>query len=297
MGNITGYSQNKFKSADFLYSKINREFKSFSNANLLDDSDFPLYTAEVLKKLGISVFKEDHAVLKIKNGKAKLPLNYKEFYAAYKSFNTKQTNSGKHLQRKHVFEDDVTCELLHRTTNCDINCDCPDKVINKVTIKRYVNDDNVVYDYDKFVKLKLSPNVQTNLEKDENVNHLYSFRDEIKIENGCAFVNFDEGTVYLQYYGFPLDNKGLPMIPDIIEVEKAIEWYIKHQVLLNFWLVDDLTNAQNKWQKAEQEFEKWMGEARYILKLPAFATLVNSARNMRSLNKLEYFSTQDIRVY
>ncbi len=32
---------------------------------------------------------------------------------------------------------------------------------------------------------------------------------------------------------FPFDEEGLPMIPDIIEVEKAIEWYIKKEILLN----------------------------------------------------------------
>jgi hypothetical protein len=62
--------------------------------------------------------------------------------------------------------------------------------------------------------------------------------------------------------------------------------------MLNYWLVDDLANAQNKWSKAEQEYEKAMGECRFLDKLPAFSTMVNSLRTRRGINKVSFFSNR-----
>ena len=83
MGKISSSTTN-FKSAEYIYSKIKREFKSFGGVNLLDDADFPLYTAEVLKSLDAGVYKEEDAFLFVRNGKACLPRDFGYMFAAYK---------------------------------------------------------------------------------------------------------------------------------------------------------------------------------------------------------------------
>lgn len=292
MGKISSSTTN-FKSAEYIYSKIKREFKSFGGVNLLDDADFPLYTAEVLKRLGAGVYKEEDAFLFVRNGKACLPKDLGYIFAAYKCKSSGTEFGGKHFQNQCIFENDITCEILRRNENCEINCECPDKIIERVTIKQFVNDgDWACQNFHRPTLLKLSPNVREHCSED-CPNLFVTCSDEITINNGCLFTNFKDAHIYLQYYAFPQDKDGLPMIPDVIEVEKAIEWYIKWQILLNYWLVDDLQNALAKWQKAEAEFEKWYAEAKYINKLPSFNKMVNSIRNKRRINSVAFFSQMD----
>jgi hypothetical protein len=292
MGQITGSGLNSFKSAEFLYSKIKREFKSFSSSNMIDDADFPAYTAEVLKRLGVGAFKEEAVILNITNQRAKLPEDFKQIYAAYLCDSCDIDYGGKHLQNKFILENNITCEVLGRKSNCEVNCECPDKLIERITVKQYVNDDCAIYNYKKPRLLKLSPNVKPHCSED-CLNLMVSCPDEITINNGYILTNFKEGAIFLQYYAFPTADDGTPMIPDIIEIEKAIEWYIKYQMILNWWITDDLKDSVNKWQKAEQEFDKAFAEAKYIIKLPSFQAMINTIRNQRSMNKLSFFSQMD----
>ena len=289
MGKITAYNQNNFKSAEFLYSKIKRELKGFSTADLIDTIDFPQYTADVLRLFGNISLKEADAFCNIVNGKCMLPTDFKQLYAAYTCNNTGSTcTPNRNLQYTNVVEQDVTCELLQRGTGCEFDC-CGDKLINRVTVTQYVNDNIINTEFGNFCLMQLSPNVRE-LCADECLNIYCSNFNEITITNGVIYTNFPEGTIYMQYYAFPMDEKGLPMIPDSIEIETAIEWYIKWKLMLNFWFNDDIPNAQSKWQKAEEMYRMAFAEAKFMGKLPAFSTLVHQIQTSRKINKLAAFS-------
>jgi hypothetical protein len=292
MGNITGANFNSFKSAEFVYSKIKREFKSFSASNLIDDADFPAYTAEVLKKLGVSAYKEEAVILNIKNQSAKLPSDFKQLYAAYLCDHCDISFGGRHLQNRFVLENDITCEILGRKSSCEVHCECPDKIIEKITVRQYVNDDCAEYNYRSPRLLKLSPNVKPHC-SEHCLNMMVSCPDEITINNGTILTNFKDGAIFLQYYAFPMGDDGTPMIPDNIYVEKAVEAYIKHQLFMNYWITGDVADSVQKSQYLQAEYEKAFAEAKYDSKLPAFSTMVNTIRNQRSMNKLSFFSQMD----
>lgn len=291
MGLITGESANSFRSADYIFSKIKREFKSFDAVNILDDTDFPTYTAEVLSDLGVGGLKEDIALLKIENSKACLPTDFKKLHAAYKCGCSGNEINKRHLQNTSYFENDITCSVLQRSKGCEIDCKCQDRIIETITVRSYVNEVCNTYNYNNVSLLRLSPNARKHCIED-CINIHASSANEITINNGSIFTNFDDGDIYIEYYAMALDENNTPMIPDIPAVERAIEWYIKWQILLNYWLVDDLSNAQNKWSKAEQEYEKAMAKCRYLDKLPSFSTMVNSLRTRRSINKVAFFGNR-----
>lgn len=300
MGKITGAAGNNFKSAEFIYSKIKREFKSFGSVNLLDDADFPTYTAEVLKVLHNIAYREEEAVLFVKNGKAKLPKDFKTLYAAYKCCldNKSIVKGSKHLQNKSVVYRESDYEFLSSCdSNCSIQlCDEPEK-LKKITVKTFVEEGELTYHYKNPQPLVLSPNARQHC-VDDCINLLYSGPDEITINNGYMFTNFSGEDIYIQYYAFPYDADGNIMIPaDNPHIEKAIEWYIKWQILLNYWLVDDVPNMQIKWGKAEQMYKDYLAEAKFEGRLPAFSTLINNLRNMRSINKVAFFSQSTRRPY
>lgn len=280
-----------FKDSSLLFSRIKRRLKSFGILGLLDDNNFPEYVSNILEMLGISVYKEEDAIIKIENRSACLPKDFKQLYAAYKC-NTVPDLSQRHLQNVSVFEYDITTQIYGKSNGCEIECDCDDKILEKVVLKQFVNDRYITNEYTRPTLLRLSPNVKGKY-SDDCLNIYSSSDDEIGIKDGTIYTNFDTGVILLRYYAFPIDENGLPMIPDIYEVEQLIEAYILWQIFLDFWLVDDVPNALQKMQYLEQQYNIKLGEAKYILKLPKFSKLYNYIKNKKAINLLNYFSQID----
>lgn len=289
MGIITGAFKNSFSSAEEIYAKVRRDLKSYASANLIDDGDFPVYTGEVLDKLGISSMMECETIIDLTERTAPTPSNFVELYAAYKctpNFQSERWVS----QGENIIRQDVTCEVLGVKDNCAIDCCYDGKVLSKVTTQMYINNSYNQLDYHINCLLTLSPNVKS-ICSEKCLNKMRTSSHEITINNKQILANFD-GCIYMKYYGYPLDDNGLPMVLDNIYVKKAIEYYIKYQLLLSWWYNSEVSDIQNKWQKAEQEFNLAFAEAEYQLKLPAFSTLVNATRNQRNQNLVTFFSRQ-----
>lgn len=286
MGKITGASQNKFKSAEFLYAKIKRELRTFGSVNLIDDNDFPQYTADVLRMLGNSALKEQECMLILQYGKAPLPKDFTQLYAAYRAKCDLSTFiPNKLLQNTYVYTNDITRQVLKNGENCEFTCPT-DTYTECITIKQYVNEGVLTNTYGNLQLLQLSPNAHQYC-SDNALNIHTSNSNELTINNGEVSTNFEDDAIYLQYYAFPYDENNLPQIPDIIQVEQAIEAYIKWKILLGFWLTDSVANVMQKAQYYEQEFHRAFAEAKFIGKLPGFSTLVQSIRNARGINKLQ----------
>jgi hypothetical protein len=79
------------------------------------------------------------------------------------------------------------------------------------------------------------------------------------INNGMIYTNFKEGTIQQSYKGLKLDADGLPMIPDNVKFEKAIEEYIKTQWYRIQWELGKISDKVL--QKAEQEYSWYVGAA------------------------------------
>jgi hypothetical protein len=296
MGKITAASHNSFKSPKYIYAKIKREWTNYGAANLLDDSDFPTYTAEVLGQLGNTVLREQEALLIPVHGKVCLPSDFKQIYAAYKCKCTGRSTTAANsvsLQSRRVYYTDITHDTLSCTAPCEIDKQCDNtRLISSVTIRQYIDNSCVESNYTTYGLLSVSANVRAKC-ADDCLNFHPTCGGEITIDNGHIFANFADGDIFLQYYGFPFDEDGQIMIPDDVNVEKAIENYIKYQLLLSFWMTGQVTDIQTKWQKAEQLYETALAKARFESKLPSFGTLIASARRMRSINKTAFFAQSD----
>lgn len=279
-----------FKNSSFLFSRIKRRLKNLTVVGLIDENNFPEYVADILNMLGIAVFKEEEAILTVKNKKACLPDDFKLLYAAYKCTPDKPSINKRHYQNRSVFEYDITSEIYCSGQNCNIECDYDDRVIEKLTLRQFVNEGTLETIFTRPTLLKLSPNVKSKYAEDCLNLHSTS-TDEITIDNGFIYTNFDDDAkIYIKYYALPLDDEGLPMIPDIIEVEKAIEAYIIYHIFLDAWLTDDIPNALHKMQYLEKEYDEAMGNARYISKLPSFSKMVNQIKTKKGINMVAFFS-------
>lgn len=281
----------KFKNTSQLFSKIKRRLKNYDIVGLIDENNFPEYVSEVLKELGVSALKEEEVILRIKNRKACLPKDFEQLYAAYKCTSEKKTDQ-RHLQNISVFEYDITTEVFGRKNGCDIKCECDEDIIERVVLKQFVNDRYISSCYVNPILLRLSPNVRGKCSED-CLNLISSSQYEITIDNDTIYTNFDDDAILFKYFAFPLDDDGLPMIPDIIEIEQAIESYILLQIFMDFYLVDDIPNAAQKMQLLQIEHDKAMAKARFIGKLPTFSKLVNAIKDKKGINLVSFFSQID----
>lgn len=292
MGVISATDNKQFISAKFLYSKIKRRLKSFVSVNLVDELNFAEYTMDILRTLGSSSAKELEVMLKIKDSVAKLPENYKQYHAFYKANDYdddySSCNTDKRIfQGKTIFEEDVTCEFLNRDKNCVVDC-CDDKLISRVTVRRYIKDQPINCNYTNLVPMLVTPNVRPS-----NGQTILSGNRgcmEITIDEGYVICPFEEGFVFMQYYGYPFDEEGLPMIEDNKYVEAVIENYIIWQTLLDMYLGDEVANVIQKAQLYQMMYNEALAELRFHKKLPTFGTLVNYVRNKRAINPVNFFS-------
>jgi hypothetical protein len=308
LGSITSTHHNSFIPAQQVYSKILRDWKSFHPTNAIDQGEFPTWTLEVLRDLGSSVMREEEAILKVDNFRAILPEDFHEYYAAYKCHY--RGNNTDILYQQNTFNafSDITIDILKKSPSCEIECCGKDtELIQTIKVRQYVGTGCTNYQFHNPILLTLAPyssdlwkrhgdEPQINGYDDNNGcpgaprNHRWN---EIGINNNMIHTNFKHDCIYLLYYAYPMDAEGLPMIPNNNATEKAVEWYIKWQLTLNWWFNNEVADVQSKWQKAEEMFLKWFSEAEYQTKLPAFQQMLNSTRNQRTYNKVSYFSRQD----
>lgn len=294
MGNIST-SNKKFISADIIYSKVKRTLKSLDLANLIDDGEFPVYTKDFIQYVGLGLYKECNALLEVKNGKACLPSNFEYLYVAYKcspNFNCNDDITRTHLQSSSFsFTIDATSRLSLLDNNCEIDCSLAGyRQTETICLKTYVTEKGD-YSFGSLVPLRLAPNHSISC-MDSCSNLMCNSAYEISLNNDTLHANFDNDFIYMKYYGTPLDENGDYMIPDITEIRRALEWYIIYQVLLASWFDSSIPDIQNKWAKAEQLYEQYMAELKFLEKLPAFSDMVNMIRNQNSQNKLVYMTRQ-----
>lgn len=296
MGNITAYNKNVFKSTKFLFSRVKRLLQSYDLANKIDEGEFPQYVKEILKVLGVGVFRESQAIIPINDYHGSIPEDYDQFYSAYRCCHDDLkvphgTKEVVHPQSGFKFVTDVTKEYILDRGSCEINC-CENskQLVESINIKTYVVEEkcDTNFRFKALAPLRLSPNVN----RDKNAPGCGGHPNEITIDQKHVHTNFDCDYVYMKYYGFPIDDDGQIEIPDIQQVENAIFWYIIYNILLSYWFDSSVPDIQNKWQKAEQEYEKAFAEAKYYLKLPAFTEMINSLRNRNSQNKLVQITEQ-----
>lgn len=291
MGAINAENTLKFKSSDALYARVKKRLNSFDAQGLIDDGDFGKCIVYVLEELGQAVYKECEVVLPIKDFKTRLPANFKNFYAAYRcTFNwnngPKSINEQKPLF--YYYDTEISREC---PTACNIECK-QEHGKTKVVIRTFVNGEPAEEGYcDRPRLLTLSPNVKERCTED-CLNQFSTGQGEINIKDDYILTNFNDDSIYFQYYGLPIDEYGIPMIPDNEILEKAIEYYIYSTLFEEWYWNSTVPDMARFLGDARQQFTFYIGQARYWAKLPSFAKQIQSIRRQRG-NKKFYYSATD----
>jgi hypothetical protein len=294
MGVINAENTLQFKSSQQMFDRIKKRLSSFDAEDLIDDGDFHKHVVYILEELGASVHRECEAVLSICDSKSKMPDNFKEFYAAWRASSkggwTKSINEQKPLI--YYQDTEITREC---PSPCKFECGKDDYGKMKIVIRTFVNGEDNHYYLDNFCGLTLSPH-RTICNNGTGQTISRAYENEIYIDDkGFMHTGMKDGYVYMQYWGTPIDENGLPMIPKNESVERAIEYYIYTQLFEEFYWNSTVQNIGNMLQDARNQYDFYMAQARYWAKLPSFKKMVNAIRRMRGQNKFfNYISDRTV---
>lgn len=283
MSVISSANNTLFKDSSIVISNVKRRLQSFNILNLLPETDFYRWIADVLTQLGIGAMKDSDAFVYIEGSKGRLPYNFKTLYAAYKTTPFFSHAPIEHIQsNSFVMSREVTQEIFSTLNRCNVSCCENDaKIVEKITVKNAIVEGNPL-NLSSPILLTLSPNVKKSfIEQDcHNLNSGSVY--EITLDGEFIYTNFDSDFIYLQYYGFPIDkDTGLPMIPDITSIKTAIEWDLVYNSFLTLYLNGEVADIKEKLQIVTQEKDYWFAQALSEVKTPSFQTMIESARLKR----------------
>jgi len=283
MGVINPENTLHFRKTTELFARVKERLSTFDANNFIDEGKFYTDVAYILNQLGAAVYKECEALIEVKDDRAKLPCNFKLWYAAFKCHRnlegqTKSINYQDNFGQPWIyFQDKEVTDICPQ--NCCINCEGTGEK-TRIVVRTYVNGDDNVFHFHHPMPLILSPNV-----KDHCAPHcmkvIHAGWNEVTIADGYIRTKFNDDCIYMQYYGLPIDNDYLPMIPDEESIEKAIEYYIYKMMFEEWFLNSSVPNILQQLQYVSAEYEKYFAQARYYCKLPSFQRMVQSLRIMR----------------
>jgi hypothetical protein len=277
-------NDNTFKSTEALFSKIKEDFRSFDNANLIDEGRFHKDVKYVLHLLGLRWYRQAEDILEICNYKAVLPDDFNKVEIIYKCDSTVLDNATDGvLLRKLTFDHYPNpCDRDPHGNTCDQTgySDCIFNRQEEILVQR----SNMVTRYSRPTLLRPG-NINTQkLCKDKCANFYTDNAETFTIQNGHLYTNFPSGSVYVGYTAFPLDEEGYPLIPDNENIEKCIEYYIKTNILESLW-VNTEADVERKLSYFKQEYKIHLAQAMYESKLPSFESMIKKIRlNRKSLN-------------
>lgn len=101
------------------------------------------------------------------------------------------------------------------------------------------------------------------------------------LNNGVIYTNFKDGIIQQSYKALKTDEEGLPMIPDNVKFEKAVENYIKAEWYRIQWELGKISDKVL--QKAEQERDWYVGAA-------------NTAAQLMTIDQAETFRAAFTRI-
>lgn len=106
-------------------------------------------------------------------------------------------------------------------------------------------------------------------------------QDTYTINKNYIFTSFKSGIIMMFYKAFPVDNDGLPLIPDNTRYIKAVACRIAERIDYRLWRTNRL--ARDVYEKSEQEWLWYVGSA------------ANSMR-IFTLDEAESFKNQIVRL-
>jgi hypothetical protein len=274
-----------------LIADIKADFTKYDDAGLIDENSLYKDIVKGLKRFGNDVMELHETVVQVKNGKAKLPDHFFSLYIAYLCeplyYRVPKNVEVSNLQTSLYYKEKVI--LSNKWSECD-GC-CNEVQENIIRENLYFNGNQVEFYYHNPQLLRLGKTFNKNACHSACRNRLVRDNpNEIIINGTTLMANFEEGEIYMQYYGLPVDADGIVEIPETGtgHLETYLEYHLKRRLAERLMGNNDaqgLANLFNQYANQEQIF---LRNASNELKMKSITPSL--FRRIRRLNKLESIS-------
>lgn len=226
-----------------LIAEILTEVRQYDESNLVDYRSLNRWIKNEIKRFGVNVMTLTESFIPVENGKATLP---EAFYQLKKAMQCKaQSYYVDEGCRQGILESNtwrVRTEKLVEWDNMSNQSDF--KCVEEKVV--FGNCHGIVrYTPPVMVKLK---NGKRNISCAGDCANLgiQSSPYEISVSKDTIYTNFNEGTLYLEYYAIPTDEEGDLIISDNRNVQEYLIAYCVKKIIQQIWTNDDDTNLANK---------------------------------------------------
>jgi hypothetical protein len=216
----------------------------------------PSFIDQALRKLKVLTLRPEEAVIRFENYKSELPpdfylLDYAIMYSSEVFWNNGVTSM---------------VGSWYKNVQSD-GCDTNQSLEIYETLSIPTPGFRISMKEPKWVRVYAD---STSLCTEDCQNLKVSSTDIIKInQHKKASASFQEGCIYLKYFSRPVDDDGIPMIPEILEVEEYIKSYLKYKFFEQMWhsVMDESTKQVTEklmYYKREQ-LEKLQAAFNYLM--------------------------------
>ena len=236
-----------FNSIESFLEEIKSDFRKYDEQGLIDEASIYRDIEFAIKRFGNDINELCETVVTVKNGEVQLPSNFCSLYIAYMC---EPAGWDSPTIEKHELQDSMFyIERIERDKRWD-SCDpcCTEESEKIITENLYFRDHEVNFRYKNPTLLKLGKSFNKNQCHSKCRNKFV--RDcpsEITINKNTLYANFDTGTVYMQYYGLPVDADGQLVMPESFNghITDFIEYYVKERLIERLILNNDAKNLSN----------------------------------------------------
>lgn len=255
---------------NFYSEKIASSMSSYEASGLLDEMKVYGWVVNALKQFGTLFATVQEKVIHVNNYEADLPEGFIKLDLALKCepsyYKVEKDNDQLQYSRFWI-------ERHEKTTTWD-SCEecCEQEYEKKIEERIYYRDSEVSYTYKNPQILKVTEYVKGKQCTADSLNkRAVNAEHEIAIMKNSRKIqaNFEEGEIYIKYYGYEEDEEGFIIIPESNQgdLENYLEYMVKAKVLEDVVLNgDNVTNEMSLIpyfeQKMRDAFSKTMTDAK-----------------------------------
>jgi hypothetical protein len=219
------YENTNFITAEPLIAEVKQELKSYFEAGAISEVLIPTFIDQALRKLKVLIYKPEEVVLNFQNYKSELPCDFALVdYALIYNSNV-LWSPGVNALTGYWYKG-IDC-----TQGCTDNCDTKYEIYETITVP--TPGYNITMKEPKWIRVYHGSKAFCT-EDCPNIGS--SSTDIIQIHpNKSVSSTFESGCVYVKYFSRPMDDDGIPMIPEIYEVEEYIKAYLKFKFFETLW--------------------------------------------------------------
>lgn len=217
------YDNLQYITSEPLIAEVKQELKTYFEAGAISEVLIPSFIDQALRKLKVLALRPEEAVIRFENYKSELPHDFHllDYALSYSS---------------DVYWDSAVNSLVGSWYKSIEGNGCS---IDSTSIEMYetitvpMPGFRISLKHPKWIRVYFD---STSLCVEGCENLKASSTDIIKINNHRkASATFEEGCVYLKYFSRPIDDDGIPMIPEVLEVEEYIKSYLKYKFFEQMW--------------------------------------------------------------